>query len=359
MTAWLTAVFTGVALLLSALASPAHAMDLTGVLIYGTDLEGNVKRPIWHTSLGRGGRVLALTRFPPPELRGIQFANAAHGDLDILLLPGSHMTTLFWQFLPGEFPPAMALNLYFNGDNINPGISVVVPLIYGLTHFYLNPGPSTLSLDASEVDNQAQLTADDGSLRARVAAAFYFPSVGDVEQWRPADFLNLDRVGTDRLTPDGRPDGIMEFELVVEPSGPAPRAVPQAGGVPAGGVAGPLVAHVGADQWAVPPTATLAVMPAARGAAPLTPLAEPAAPPAAGEGTQPVGTDTRTAAAGGATETPGNAAPAGTPTDSRAPLKTPTAAPTQRGATPGMTRGVTAGISPSPGRTPSDSRQVR
>ena len=236
-------------------ATTATAMNLTGILIHAASPDGSVAGPIWHTGIDRSGRVLGVTRWPPPGLRSIPFANLTDTSIDIPLLLMSHTTTLFWQFLPGELPPAMVLNLYFNGNSDSPQISAFVPLVYGLTQFYANPAPWTLSLGGNDTDNSATLSFDDGAIRARLGVAFYMPSVGEVSQWRPADFVNLDRVGTDRLEPDGQPDGIMVFELVVEASqSKAPVAPPARG--PAGGVvtSGNLVPILGENKWTPPPT---------------------------------------------------------------------------------------------------------
>jgi hypothetical protein len=307
-------------------------MDLTGVLIHGADLQGNVKGPIWHTSMGRGGRLLGVTRFAPPVLRAIPFGNdPISGEFDKLLGGGSHMTTLFWQFLPGEFPPAMVLNLYFNGGNFSPQISVVVPFVYGLTQFYANPSPSTLALDASEVDNQAGTWFDDGIVQARLGAAFYTPSAGDTPQWRPADFVDLDRVGTDYLLPDGRPDGIMVFELVVAPSPPRPAA--RFGGVGStrpGGITGPLGARVGPDESATP-----------RQAPPLAEEEEGAATP------EPTVAPDRTVTAGSSAV--GTAPGALTPKPDASPHSRPTAAPGT--AAPATVAALARTPTAAPGRT--------
>ncbi len=198
--------------------SAAEAMRLTGVLLQAVDLAGRPLGPVWHTARG-GGRPLGFTRFPPPAVRGIPFGNAKDGEISIPLLHGTHLTTLFWQFLPGEFPPAMVLNLYFDEDSTSPKISAFVPLQWGLTNFVFNSAPGLLSLFLEEVPNEAELYFDSGLEQARLGAAFYFSSDPRWQgQWRPSDYVNLDRVGVDRLAPDGQPDGIFIFELIVEPS---------------------------------------------------------------------------------------------------------------------------------------------
>lgn len=225
--------------------SELQALQLTGVLLESVDDHGNPAGPVWHTASGYGGRPLGFTRWPPPQTRGIPFPLAPDGSLSIELWPGpfvpAHVTHLFWQFLPGEFPSALVLNLYFNGDNVMPGISAWVPWRYGFTHLLPNPAPTTRSLYLDVVDHPSSLTFDDGQFAARLTAAFFFPSHGEPRQWRPRDFTDIDRVGIDALRPDGQPDGVLIFELKVEASSFAspssrwrpPWRAPALGGPPA------------------------------------------------------------------------------------------------------------------------------
>jgi hypothetical protein len=211
---------TFLAVCIALVSRPLCALQLSGVLLYAADENGQPVGPVWHTASGFGGRPLGFTRWPPPQTRGIPFPQAADGSLSIDLWPAplvaAHVTHLFWQFLPGEFPTALVLNLYFNGDPTRPGISAWVPWRYGFTHQLPNPALNTLSLTLDSVDNPASLEFSDGELRARLTAAFYFPSDGEPKQWRPLDFTRIDRVGIDSLRPDGRPDGVLVFELKVE-----------------------------------------------------------------------------------------------------------------------------------------------
>lgn len=207
----------------------AKALDLNGVLVYAADPSGNLSGPVWHTASGYGGRPLGFTRWPPPGHRGMPFPIGSDGSLRdkegrpaLGLWPGSHVTHLFWQFRPGEFPSALVLNLYFNGDLFSPGISILINDRYGLTHFAPNPSSYTLAMDLSLAPNPAAAEFSDGAMRARVTAAFFFsssPSLPDLKQWRPTDFVNLDRVGVDSLSPDGLPDGVLIFQFDVLPEG--------------------------------------------------------------------------------------------------------------------------------------------
>ena len=50
----------------------------------------------------------------------------------------------------------MILNLYFNGDNLIPGISAIVPGTRGLTQFRENTAPTTLSLYLREMSKKVK-----------------------------------------------------------------------------------------------------------------------------------------------------------------------------------------------------------
>jgi hypothetical protein len=113
----------------------------------------------------------------PTQLRTARLANGTNGeiDVDISPLPFAHVIAVSWQYALGEFPQRMVMNLYFNGENLAPGISVVAPAWFGLTQFAQNPAPSTLTLYLGEVDNQGSLSFDDGSLQVRLTVAWYLP----------------------------------------------------------------------------------------------------------------------------------------------------------------------------------------
>ncbi|MCK6556433.1 hypothetical protein L6Q96_17920 [Candidatus Binatia bacterium] len=265
------------ALAVLAVPPPAMAVELSGILIHAADRAGNVAGPIWHTSMDRSGRLLGMTRYPPPLLRSIPLGNEPDTAQVVKpLYAGAHVTTLFWQYLPGELRDAMVLNVYLNGNTVDPAISALVPFTYGLTRFVPNPASSTVALDGRATDRTAGTEFADATHRVRLGAAFYMPSSGETSQWRPSDFVDLDRIGLDRLEPDGSPDGILVFELVVEPaSRPAttPRVHGPAGNSPA--VAVPPGVSIGPDQWTPPARSTVATTPppTARTAPPTAPAA--------------------------------------------------------------------------------------
>jgi hypothetical protein len=238
-----------------------HASNLTGVALYACDESGEPTGEFWHTSFDPSGHPIGFTRWVPVGARGIiQFANdpslRPEGDVSIALPPMSHIVTLFWQYALGQFPNYVALNLFFNDDNLNPGISAVVPLLAAFTLFKVNPSPTTLSLYAREVQNPGSVVYDDREVSARLGIAYYFRSAAalDIWMWRPSDLIDVDRVGMTELAPDGVPDAVMVFELVVGLSqranpGPAPSQ-------PIGAVVPPLAARVGEDLWVTPSKTT-------------------------------------------------------------------------------------------------------
>lgn len=315
-------------------AVPAPALELSGVLLHAAGPAGELVGPVWHTESGYGGRPLGFTRWPLPGTRGMPFPFDAHGRLwsqegrpSLPLWPLSHVTHLFWQFRPGEFPPALVLNLYFNGDIETPGISAIVFDRYGFTHFGPNPAPYTLSLHLDIVANPSTTEYSDGNAVARITAAFFFsssPSVPETKQWRPSDLVNLDRVGVGRLEPDGLPDGILVYQLDVEPLRVGANA--RGAGPPTGPWAprhrSALTLDIGSSTLRENPVATIA-----RPAATVSPSTA-AAPRVANQ----------------ATGSPSPPTPAGTE---------PTAEPTPPPTTPSPNATTPpARLTPTPGRTP-------
>jgi len=247
----------GVVLLLLA-PFPARALELTGVLAYRQTMQ-NIPGPFWCTAVnGRNCRPLGLSLSGPPGLRTAPLLNRADGTIDIPLEPGPYVFTALWGCVAGEFPVVMMIvNFYFNGENDTPAISALIPGTIGFANFSANPQSYTYSIDSYESDNNGQLAFDDGTLQARLGAAFYLPSDGITNRWRPSDLVNIDRVGLKWLAPDGLFDGILVFELDVGPSQaqPTPQSAPSTFGF--GGAGSPLQGQLGADQWVPPPTSSL------------------------------------------------------------------------------------------------------
>jgi len=123
-------------------ASRAPAMTLTGALVYSSDANATPAGVVWHTASPGEGRPLGCFPWSPQAVHGDwPLANRSDGEIDPPLLVGVHLIDLLWQYDLGRFPTNMVMNLYFNGDNLNPGISVLMPYARGLTQFQQNPSP--------------------------------------------------------------------------------------------------------------------------------------------------------------------------------------------------------------------------
>lgn len=349
---------------------PGLALELTGVLLHAAGPNGELAGPVWHTASGYGGRPLGFTRWPPPGTRGIPFPLAPDGRLagpdgrpGLILWPVSNVAHLFWQFRPGEFPAALVLNLYFNGDTTTPGISALVFDRYGFTHFVPNPAPSTLSLYLDLAPNPASTEYTDGTAFARLTAAFFFsssPSMPDRQQWRPSDFVNLDRVGVDRIGPDALPDGILIFQLDVLPASAGSGAPtrrpwsPPSQGLPEARSAGTIAETAPAfgPNPAPAPSRAGANTPVARDKS--APSEEPSpgkSPPATAESPETVGTPSPEEGTPAQTPEKEPTTQESRPTTAR-PRTTPTPKAPTRAATVGTTTPAPRGTDPPKSDTP-------
>ena len=110
----------------------ARALDLTGVLLYAADQNGNPTGPKWRTTSGKEGYPLALSRSNPYAVRSFLLVNGDNDEIDIPLQPGfDYVHTLLWQFDERAFPPNLVINLFFDGNNLSPRISALVPYSAG------------------------------------------------------------------------------------------------------------------------------------------------------------------------------------------------------------------------------------
>jgi hypothetical protein len=332
------------ALLLLASFRPAAALNVTGVLLQALDGNGNPTDVVWHTSSDPAARPLGFTRAQPRLARTFPLGNDEQGEVDRWFPPGIYIVTLFWQYRLGEFPPAMVLNVYFNGDSLTPGISAMIPAGLGMTQVRVNPAPTTLSLYLRDVANPNTLVYDNGSERAQLGAAFYMNGAGpNGNFWQLSDFMDIDRVGLTGFTRDGAPDGVLVFELTVGPS-QNPNITPGVSSpAQTPSFVGPLSAVVGEDELGVVPTPTLAVPSPAPVPEDFTSL--PAETPTVA-GTQPAATLTAAASAGVA-GTPSPASPVVTPTPGSNPTSRPLTV-TPAAPTPAITG---AAGSPTPAQT--------
>ena len=188
---------------------------LTGLLEFSTDPAGNFfNGSVWNT---RGGDtavnlwVAKGTDLQAPFVNGPSDAQAA---INIQLQPGVNEFVIYGN--QGGPTPHHGLNLFFNGNNVNPGISV-----FGPTQTSPNPpfppfGPnssqSTLTLAFQPTPGAGTLVYSQGGVRVTLTQY----------RWASPPVYNVDRVSQPVATPDGGPDFIGRFTLVVNGPGNSP-----------------------------------------------------------------------------------------------------------------------------------------
>lgn len=285
--------------------------------------------PVWHTASGNGGRPLALALSSPAGVGQAPLLNREDGEIDVSLLNVVNIAG-FFQCLDHEFPPAMVMNLYFDGDNLTPGISATIAANAAPSAFLMSRSSRTISLDLADTESLPALLFDNGTFQVALSAAFFFSSTGLPNPWRTKLFENLDRVGMDKFAPDGLADGVVVFTLNVGPSPtpPAPLQTRQRLQIAPAPVP---AARVGEDSWVGPtPNEPLA--------APSPPLATPAAELSDSEGTPMVartaeGDRTPTMPTTGSVTPSAGVRSTATPLQTRSPQTTP-GTPTPAAATP-------------------------
>ena len=195
---------------------PEHShgqVYLTGLLQNGTWPNGQSGgTPIWNT-LGNEVSFANLYVTEPNGGYAAPFLNHGNGDgtsISYALNPGSYEFFFFCDSLADNNPGQYGLNLFFDGNNINPGISAFSPsgvsaadaVAAGLPTLSLNgdifaqvPAPGTLAYTA---DGLIVTLTDYGF---GVSGAFGCPA--------------SDRVTNLNDAPDGQMDGVGIFSLTV------------------------------------------------------------------------------------------------------------------------------------------------
>lgn len=191
-----------------------HAqLTLTGVLQQGTAPSGQTAgSPIWNTL----GHETSFANIYLTQPNGgylaplINSGNASAASVSFTMTPGTYQffffTMGFWDNNPGHY----GLNLFFNGDNTNPGISAHSPagtasadsVAFGLP---------TLSLSG---DNSQPVGAPGSLTYIADGLVITLTSYGFGE---PGVFggAALDRIGNLDSQPDGYFDSVGTFSLVV------------------------------------------------------------------------------------------------------------------------------------------------
>ena len=237
---WLITVVLGVL----ALPVTARAVSLSGIVLYAADDFGNpngvktilnneLDAQLWLTAPNGNWYVLGVwTGLPPDALRVAPLNNPRDFSVEYPLTEGENDFTLLGQPGPltrGDDYLRYAVNLYFDGNLDQPGISVLFPRNSPPDGSppsvnKANPGNIySLSLQSLNIDPQTLTAYDDGVDRVTVSAASFLP---------PETFgVDFDLVSPHQLAPspvgsDNAADYIGVLKIMVEAdatgdSGPA------------------------------------------------------------------------------------------------------------------------------------------
>lgn len=214
-------------LLVPALVPTTQALQLSGIVVFSADAAGNpsgiltgafsaqawrtfvAPRVIWHG--------LAVLPGLPSEALDAEFLNASDFSIDVSLDHGEYHLTLLGE--PGPFTwrddyEAWVLNLYFDGNVAEPGISVVAPRYgdpSGSPPFANQAEPgNAVSFDLDLIDAPRPFEYDDGELRVTVTAFSLLPPT--------LAAVATDRVRAHSLEAGGAEDGVGVVTLRVERS---------------------------------------------------------------------------------------------------------------------------------------------
>jgi hypothetical protein len=218
--------------LLAVLAAAAHAVSVSGVLIYAADKFGNPSaadaqgadsesQPMWHTQLDDAFHGLGILAGSPPQSVAGPLLNAADFTVNLPLSPGENEFTLVGEpdeKYSGRPFDDFVLNLYFDGRLDQPGISVLFPRRGSSEGDVPEPNPlgRVFALTGEAVPGTPTTSFDDGTVHVSVDAVSFGPP-----QWP----LIVDRVSAHALKPGDGKDWIGVLALFVDASSaPAPRA---------------------------------------------------------------------------------------------------------------------------------------
>lgn len=195
--------------------------------------QGHFQAQMWRTLIQGEWHGLGIIHGLPPENINRQFLNYPDLTVDLPLDEGENYFTLLGE--PGPLTATddyqrFCVNLYFDGDNARPGISVLFPRL-------ADPEGSSVSPSRANEDQVYSLTLqnvaatpnsyyDDGLYRVSVLrASFLAPERAN---------LSVDRMTRQGFGASGTSDWVGSLVVMVEPSesfaARAGRAVPVAGG---------------------------------------------------------------------------------------------------------------------------------
>jgi hypothetical protein len=231
----------------------ANAVTISGIMIYSTDDFGNPNgvntqitdqfdAQMWRTLVRPSEQWygLAVTQGLPPRSVDAPFLNTPNFAVDLNLDEGENYFTLFGE--PGPLTATddyqrFAVNLYFDGDETNPGISVLFPRFADLEGGTVSESRANdddvYSLTLQKVPVAPKSYYDDGVYRVSVLEASFLPP--------ERANLSVDRIAAQSMTSGGTSDWVGTLTVLVEPSesfaGVGP-GVPAAGRGGGGGAVG-------------------------------------------------------------------------------------------------------------------------
>jgi hypothetical protein len=189
-----------IALAVSSASLNMNGTTLTGAVGFSADSAGNYGAGVVSTSVCCQGFFLSQG-----STGGAFVVNAQTSDLGLTLDPGTYS---FYGFTNNFGVDRGALNLFFNANGSNPGISVFALPTNDSTifpAFAADSGTSTPNLSFSLVPASGSLTYNDG-INTVTLTNF---------QWTNSGAYNLDRVGPNSVGTDGTLDTVVRFDLSV------------------------------------------------------------------------------------------------------------------------------------------------
>jgi hypothetical protein len=209
---------------LMALAAQPHAASaqtLSGISLFSTTSTGAFTADIWNTL---GGDPYYNLWVSGSGANGATDATASISTA--LTVPGVYIFTIEGQ--PGTNSAFNGMNLFFNGNNNTPLISVFAPLATtAVTPAFAADGQATRTLAGASVAGANTLTT---SLGNTVTLTNF--------RWESSTFSNLDTVSGFTRTPGSGSDNRGTFTLTVTAATPEPSALAlvAAAGLPAFGM---------------------------------------------------------------------------------------------------------------------------
>jgi hypothetical protein len=189
-----------IALAVSSASLNMNGTTLTGAVGFSASAAGNYGAGIVSTSPCCQGFFLSQG-----STGGAFVINTLTNDLGLTLDPGTYS---FYGFTNNFGVDRGALNLFFNANGSNPGISVFALPTNDSSVFPVlaaNSGTSTPNLSFSLVPASGSLTYNDGTNTVTLTQF----------QWANSAAYNLDRVGPNTVGTDGALDTVVRFDLSV------------------------------------------------------------------------------------------------------------------------------------------------